>query len=71
MTFPQRKLLVLSAWVATIATVGLMVTIDTPDRWLLVAAIAMIPAGIANWLWDQPEPTLSELIARSRAKARS
>jgi len=69
MTFPQRKLLVLAAWVATIATVGLIFTIDTPDRWLFVAAFAMIPAGIANWLWEQPEPTLSELIARSRARS--
>lgn len=70
MTFPQRKLLVLAAWVATVMTVGLIFTIERPNLWLLVASLAMIPAGIANWLWDRPDPTMSELIAKARSRSR-
>ena len=70
MTFPQRKLLILAAWVATVMTVGLILTIERPNLWLLVASLAMIPAAVANWFWDQPDPTLSELIARARTRSR-
>ena len=68
MTFAERKLLVLAAWVATVMTVGLLLTIDKPDLWVLVAAVATIPAAIGNWFWERPEPTLAELIARSRSR---
>jgi hypothetical protein len=68
MTFEQRKLLVLTAWVATVATVGLIITIDKPNLWLVVGVIATIPAAIGNWMWDAPDPTLSEIIARSRTR---
>jgi hypothetical protein len=68
MTFAQRKLLVLSAWVATVITVGLILTIDKPNLWVLVGAVATIPAAVGNWFWDRPDPTLSELIARSRSR---
>ena len=70
MTFPQRKLLVLAAWVATVATAGLIFSIERPNLWLLVASVAIIPAAIANWLWDQPDPTMSELIAKARSRSR-
>ena len=69
MTFDQRKLLVLAAWVATVATVGLILAINKPDLWLLIACFALFPAGIANWLWNAPEATLSQLIAKSRSRS--
>ena len=59
----------LAAWAATVFTVGVIVTIDKPHLWLLVASLAMIPAGIGNWLWDAPEPTLSQLIAKARSRS--
>lgn len=59
----------LAVWVATVATIGLILTLDKPDLWPLVAAFAMIPAAIGNWLWNAPEPTLSELIAKSRSRS--
>jgi hypothetical protein len=68
MTFSQRKLLVLSAWVATVVTVGLILTVDRPNLWVLVGAVAMVPAAVANWFWDRPDPTLAELIARGRSR---
>ena len=68
MTFAERKLLVLATWVATVMAVGLILTVDKPDLWMLVAALATIPAVIGNWYWDRPEPTLAELIARSRSR---
>lgn len=68
MTFDQRKLMALAAWVATVMTVGFILTVDKPNLWVLVAALATIPAAIANWFWDRPDPTLSELIARARSR---
>jgi hypothetical protein len=69
MTFAQRKLLVLAAWSATIMTVGVVLAVDKPDLWLLIACLAIIPAAIGSWFWDAPEPTLSELIARARSRS--
>jgi hypothetical protein len=69
MTFTQRKQFVLAAWVATVAIVGLIVTIDKPDLWMLVAIVALTPAAIGSWLWNAPEATLSQLIARARSRS--
>ena len=66
MTFDQRKLLVLSAWTATVATAGFIMTIETPSLWIFVAALAMIPAAIANSMWNAPELTLAQLIGKYR-----
>ena len=69
MTFPERKLFVLAAWVATVAIVGLMLTIDKPDLWMWVATLALVPAAIGNWLWNAPEATLTQLIAAARSRS--
>ena len=69
MTFAQRKLLVLSVWAATVTAAGLIFAIDKPDLWLLVASLAIIPVVIGNRLWDAPEATLSELIAKRRSRS--
>jgi hypothetical protein len=69
MTFAQRKLLVLAAWAGTVVTVGVILAIDKPDLWLLIASLAIIPVVIGNWLWDGPEATLSELIVRARSRS--
>ena len=50
-------------------TVGLILTIDKPELWVLIASLAIIPAAIGNWFWDAPEPTLSELIAKARSRS--
>lgn len=68
MIFAQRKFLVLAAWAGTATTVGLILAVDNPEMWALVASLVIIPVIIANWLWDAPEPTLSELVARSRSR---
>lgn len=68
MTFAQRKQLVLASWVATVTIVGLILTISTPDLWMLVAILALAPAAMASWFWNAPEATLSELIARARSR---
>lgn len=69
MSFAERKLLVLATWVATVAIVGLFLTIDKPDLWMLVAALALVPAAIGNWLWNAPEATLSQIIAAARRRS--
>ena len=66
MTFEQRKFLLLAAWTATVVTVGVVMTIDRPTLWVMIASVALGPAAIANWLWNAPEPTLAELITRHR-----
>jgi hypothetical protein len=68
MTFAQRKLFVLASWAAAVAIVGLIFAIDKPDLWLVIASLAIVPVVIANHLWDVPEPTLAELIAKGRAR---
>jgi hypothetical protein len=69
MTFAERKLVVLAAWVATVAIAGLIMTIDKPDLWMLVATLAVGPAAIGNWLWNAPEPTLAQLVAATRSRS--
>ena len=58
----------MAAWVAPVVTAGLILTIDQPNLWLMVACLAMIPAAIGSWLWNQPEATLSEVIVRTRSR---
>ncbi|HEX8027921.1 MAG TPA: hypothetical protein VF491_05640 [Vicinamibacterales bacterium] len=69
MTFAQRKQLVLAAWVATIAIIGVSFAIDKPNLWILVAGLALGPSGIAHWLWKAPEATVSQLIASGRSRS--
>jgi hypothetical protein len=69
MTFAQRKLLVLASWTATVMTVGMILAFDKPGLWVIIASFAIVPTAIGNWLWDAPEPTLSELIVRARARS--
>lgn len=69
MTFAQRKFVVLAAWVATVATVGMILAIDRPSMWMLVACFSLISAAIGNWFWDAPQATLSQLIARGRSQS--
>ena len=66
MTFEQRKLLILSAWTATVATAGFIMTIERPSLWIFVAALAMVPAAIGNSLWNAPEMTMTQLIGKYR-----
>ena len=49
-------------------TVGLILAIDRPDLWVLVASLTIIPVVIGNWLWGAPEARLSQLIARARSR---
>ena len=66
MAFEQMKFLVLSAWVATVITIGLVLTIDKPSLWVVVATVAVIPASVASWLWTAPPVTLSQIIQKYR-----
>lgn len=66
MSFEQRKFLVLSSWVACVMVVGIIMTIDKPDLWILVATAAVLPAVVGSWLWNAPQVTLSQLIQRYR-----
>ena len=68
MSFAQRKNLVLASWVAIIAIVGVIFAIDKPELWILIAGLALVPAAIANWLWNAPDATLSQLIAAARSR---
>lgn len=69
MPFALRKQLVLAAWVATVAVTGLVLTIDKPDLWIAVAGLALVPSAIANWFWNPPEATLSQIIAAARSRS--
>lgn len=66
MSFEQRKLMVLALWVASVSTIGLIFTVEIPSLWIVIATLAIGPAAIASWLWNAPEVTLSELIAKHR-----
>lgn len=68
MSFAQRKQLVLATWVAIVGIAGVVLAIDKPDLWFLVAVVALVPTAIASWLWNMPEPTLAQLIAASRSR---
>jgi hypothetical protein len=66
MAFEQMKFLTLSLWVATVLTIGLIVTVDRPSLWVVVAAVAIIPASVASWVWTAPPVILSQLIQKYR-----
>ena len=66
MAFEQIKFLTLSLWVATVITIGLIVTIDRPSLWVVVASVAVIPASVASWLWTAPPVMLTQLIHKYR-----
>jgi hypothetical protein len=66
MTFEQRKSLLLAGWTATVVTLGIILTVDKPSMWVAVGCLAVVPPAAANWLWNAPDPTLAELIARHR-----
>lgn len=69
MTFAQRKLLVLAAWAGLVVTLGIVMAVDRPLSWLVVASLAIVPVIVGHRLWDAPEATLSELIARGRSRS--
>jgi hypothetical protein len=69
MSFAQRKQLLLTAWTASVMIAGVILTIDKPNLWLPVLSLALIPTAIASWLWNAPEPTLSQLIAVARSRS--
>ena len=69
MTFDQRKQLILAAWVATIAIIGVVFAVDKPDLWILIALLALAPSAIANWLWNAPPATVSQLVAAARSRS--
>jgi hypothetical protein len=69
MTFAQRKLLVLAAWAGTIVTAGFILGIDKPLLWVVIGTVAIVPVVIGNWLWDAPEATISQLIAKARSRS--
>ena len=59
----------LAAWAGLVVTVGLSFVIDQPLSWVVLGSLAIIPVAIANRLWDVPESTLSQLIARGRSRS--
>ena len=69
MTFSQLKHLILATWVAAAAIVGIILVVDKPGLWILVASLALVPAAIANWFWNAPEATLSQLVATARSRS--
>jgi hypothetical protein len=69
MTFAQRKHLVLAAWAGTIVTAGFILGIDTPLLWVVIGTVAIVPVVIGNRLWDAPEATISQLIAKARSRS--
>jgi hypothetical protein len=69
MTFDQRKQLILAAWVATITIIGVVFAVDKPELWIVIAGFALAPTVIANWFWNAPPPTLSQLISAARSRS--
>lgn len=69
MTFAQQKQLVLAAWVATVAVIGIVFAIDKPNLWILIACLALAPTAVASWLWNGPEATVSQLIDSGRSRS--
>lgn len=61
--------MVMGAWAGLVVAIGMVMAVDRPLSWLVLASIAIIPVLIGNKLWDEPEATLSELIARGRSRS--
>jgi len=69
MIFAEQKLIILSAWVATVAIAGVILAIDKPDLWILIACLALIPAALGTWLWQTPKPALAQAIPTPRSRS--
>jgi hypothetical protein len=66
MDFKNLKVIVAVAYVIAVGVVGALVGVSSNLAWLLLAALALLPAAAVFAFWNEPEPSMSESIARAR-----
>jgi hypothetical protein len=66
MEFKNLKVVVAVAYVILVGAVGAIVGVSSNIAWVLLAGLALLPAIAMLALWNDPEPTMSESIARAR-----
>jgi hypothetical protein len=66
MDFKNLKVVIAVAYVIAVGVVGALVGISSTLAWLLLAALAVLPAAAVLAFWNEPEQTMSESISRAR-----
>jgi hypothetical protein len=60
------KIALSTSWLFVIAIAGLMTSPSTASGWTALAMAAIAPVAGMWWLWNDPEPTMSDTIRRGR-----
>jgi hypothetical protein len=66
MGFKNLKVFIAVAYVIAVGVVGALVGVSSNLAWLLLAALAILPAAAVFAFWNEPEQTMSESISRAR-----
>jgi hypothetical protein len=60
------KLMVVAAYILTVAAVAVASGVTSSAGLIVFAAIAVLPSGALLMLWKDPSPTMSETIRATR-----
>jgi hypothetical protein len=66
MPFNNLKIVVAVAYVIAVGVVGAIAGIASNVAWVMLAVLALVPAGAIIAFWKEPSQTLSESIAQAR-----
>jgi hypothetical protein len=66
MAFKNLKVVMAVAYVIAIGVLGAVTGISSAIAWVMLAVLAVLPAGALVTFWNEPQPTMSESIARAR-----
>ncbi len=62
MTFDQKKLALMLAWVVTVLLCGAIVSVTSGAGWVAVLGLALVPAAVVYRLFtDSPQPARNSI----------
>jgi hypothetical protein len=66
MDFKNLKIVIAVAYVIAVGVVAALVGVSSNIAWVMIAGLAILPAAAVIAFWNEPDPTMSESIARAR-----
>jgi hypothetical protein len=66
MTFDQKKLALMVAWVVTVLLCGAIMSMTSGSAWVAVVGLALVPAAVVRRLFADTQQTLPHNTSRAR-----
>jgi hypothetical protein len=66
MTFDQKKLALMVAWVVTVLLCGAIMSMTSGSAWVAVVGLALVPAAVVRRLFADTPQTLPHNTNRAR-----